>query len=87
MIKVNDRFEFERDTYGWKLHDWSDGVNPKTKEPTRTKRTAYHPNIIQVCNAVIDREAGSEEVNDIQMVLMYISSAREELLSAIKEIK
>jgi len=83
MIKVNDRFEFEKDTYGWKLHDWSDGVNPKTKEPTRTKRTTYHPNVIQVCNAVIDREAGGEGISDLDYVLMAITNARDELLEAI----
>jgi len=86
MIKVNDRFEFEKDTYGWKLHDWSDGVNPKTKEPTRTKRTTYHPNVIQVCNAVIDREAGKEIAADLNMVKMFITNARGELLEAINTL-
>jgi hypothetical protein len=61
MIRVNDDFEFERDTYGWKLHQWSDGVNPKTKEPIRSKSTTYHPNLEQVCSAVIDRCAGLAE--------------------------
>jgi len=87
MIKVNDRFEFQRDTYGWKLHDWSDGVNPKTKEATRTKRTTYHPNIIQVCNAVIDRQAGDKFVSSLNEVLMSVELSKIELLSAIKEIK
>jgi len=87
MIKVNPRFEFERDTYGWKLHDWSDGVNPKTREPTRTKRTTYHPNLEQVCNAVIDREAGDKYVSTFGEILMSIKHSKIELLEAIKSMK
>jgi len=81
VIKVNDRFEFERDTYCWKLHDWKDGKNPKTGEAIRTKRTTYHANLAQVCRAVVDREAGL--ASDLASIVAVIERISKDLAIAI----
>ncbi len=81
MIKINDRFEFERGDQCWNLHEWKDGVNPKTKEPTRSKTTTYHSKLEQVCSAVIDRELGkAEELSEIAKLLWVV---KEELKAAM----
>ena len=70
MIKINEDFEFERDTYGWQLHQYRDGMNKKTGEPTRTKSTTYHASIYQICAAVIDRSAGGcKSMEDLRQLL------------------
>jgi len=58
MIKVNKRFEFERDKYQWLLYEWSMGVSVKTKKPISVKRTTYHGNLDQICKTILDRSAG-----------------------------
>lgn len=60
MLKINEDYECERDTYGWKLHRWRDGKD-KDGNPKRTCRTTYHGTLVQVCNAVIDDAAGGAE--------------------------
>ncbi len=75
MIKINDRFEFERQEHCWNLYEWKDGINPKTKKPTRSKTVSYHANVMQICNEVIDREAGAaESVQEIIDVIGFASS-------------
>lgn len=85
MIKVDERFEFERDTYGWKLHEWSEGVNPKTQKPTRTKRTTYHSSVEQVCKALLDRHVAS--ANNIREVLYFLAQGEMRLIEAINEAR
>ena len=60
MIKINDRFEFERQDMCWALYEWKDGINKKD-EPTRTKSTYYYSRLDQICNAVIDISAGDSD--------------------------
>lgn len=59
MIKIGDRFEISRDKYQWLLSEWKDGVNPKTKEPTRTKYTTYHGTTKQVAQVMLARSIGN----------------------------
>ncbi len=84
MIKINNKFEISRDKHGWQLHEWKDGLN-KDKEPTRTKRTTYHPNLIQICDVVIDREAGC--ANTMEEVLKRIAFAHMDLEKMIRSMK
>lgn len=81
MITINDRFEFERGDQCWNLHEWRDGVNPKTKEPTRNKTTTYHSKLEQICNAVIDRSAGG--MDSIHGVIDAIGFASADCEAAI----
>lgn len=63
MIKINEDFEAERDNYCWHLHQWFDSKD-KDGNPKRSKRTTYHPNLKQVLDAVLDKQAGKCESLD-----------------------
>jgi hypothetical protein len=80
MIKINDRFEFERQEHCWNLYEWKDGINKKD-EVIRTKTTTYHGNLMQICNEVIDRTAG--DADSMQEIKDLIESARAECTSAM----
>jgi len=60
MIRINEDYECQRDTYGWKLHRWRDGKD-KDGNQKRTCRTTYHGTLVQVCEAVLDDSAGKAE--------------------------
>ena len=85
MIKINEDFEFERADQCWELHQWRDGTNPKTKEPTRTKTTTYHGSVAQVCRAVIDREAGAAD--SLQSLQDTIQISTDQVCKAVEELE
>jgi hypothetical protein len=80
MIKINERFWFERDQHCWNLYEWKDGKN-KDGEPMRSKTTTYHSRLEQICNEVIDRTAG--DADGMQGVLLLINMASVDLKAAI----
>ncbi len=58
-IKLNERLNIQRDNQGgWRLHEKTNGINPKTKQPTTGRNTTYHGSLCQVFSAAIEREAG-----------------------------
>jgi hypothetical protein len=83
MIKINEDFEFERDPQQWVLHEWRDGVNPKTKEPTRVEKITYHGTLHQVCSAVIERNSGKCE--SLKEVMKAIEATKADLLTSINQ--
>jgi len=68
MIKVNERFEFERGQYDWQLHE-STPSKDKDGNPSVKRKTTYHPNIKQICSATIDKSCGDceslQELSDL----------------------
>lgn len=69
MIIFSERFQFERDKYGWMLHEWYEGRG-KDKKPKMHKTTTYHANLEQVLSAVIDKSAGDcESVDELRGLL------------------
>jgi hypothetical protein len=80
MIKINDRFEFERQQYCWNLYEWKDGKD-KHGEPKRTKSTTYHSKLEQICNEVIDRSAG--DADSMSGLLLIVNMASAECVVAI----
>lgn len=84
MIKINDRFEFERGDQCWNLYEWKDGINPKTKEPTRSKTNYYYSRLEKICNAVIDKEAG--EADSMAGLLLIINMASVDCVAAINRM-
>lgn len=56
-MKIDDRFEVERDQFCWQLHDWRMGKD-RSGNPKRTKRTTYHRDLVQVSEVILDRTAG-----------------------------
>ena len=69
MIKLNEDYSFEKDPYQWILHSWKTVVNKKDGSTKRQKKTTFHSNILQVCNEIVNREAGKcesmEELRDL----------------------
>ena len=61
MIKVDDRWSFERDKWCWVLYENTKGVKKKTKEEIDVVNETYHANFDQVCRYIIDKEAGNAE--------------------------
>lgn len=83
MTKVNERFEFERDTWGWILYDWKDSTNRKG-DPTRTARNSYYGTINQVGYAILDRTAG--QCSEIAEILTAIEKATAEICKAARGV-
>jgi hypothetical protein len=81
MIKINERFEFERSQHDWHLHEWKDGLN-KHQEPVRRSSTTYHATVLQICKTVIDRSAGDAE--SVQGVIDAIGFATADCEAAIE---
>ena len=82
MITFSERFQFEKDNYGWMLHEWRIGKD-KDGNPKRHKDTTYHANLEQIFKAIIDKSAGDcESMDEIKgllksMTVKPISLARE----------
>lgn len=81
MITINDRFQFERADQCWELHEWKDGINPKNKQPTRSKHTTYHASVMQICTVVLDRASGGAE--SLVGLMATIKNTAQELQSAV----
>jgi hypothetical protein len=69
MIKLNDRFSFERDKYQWILYETipieSENGEPKTK----VKKT-YHANLQQECDYITDKRLGGcQSLEEIKKLL------------------
>lgn len=82
MIVLNRNFSFEKDTYGWQLHQWRDGVN-KSNEPTRYKTTTYHANLEQVIDAIINWSAG--RCNTVDELKTLLTTAVTELTALLEK--
>lgn len=85
MIQINDKFSFERDKYGWQLHEKRKNRSTKENAPEFTTYTTNHGRIDHLVTAVIDRSAGGAE--SLQGVADAIKQASRDLLPALKEIK
>ena len=83
MIRINNRFEIDRDKYCWHLIEWRDGIGKGKNEgkPIRTSHTTYHANLTQVCNEVIERSAGN--VDSLAAIPAMLEQVKGELLEAI----
>lgn len=83
MIVFNERFSFERDTYGWKLHEKREGKD-KDGKPKDSTKTTYHANLNQVCGAIIDKTIGDCE--SLEEIKSLLSDARH-ILTKLAEKK
>ena len=72
MVKFNDRFSAERDSYGWTLTEKKAGKNKDGEHVIRENET-YYTSFEGVCNAVIDRAIG-------------VCESLPEVLAALKDI-
>lgn len=85
VIRINEDFSVERDSHCWHLHQWRDGKNPRTGEPTRAKRTTYHATLEQVARAVLDRSAG--EAESMEELLEVLERTKYEIMEVIGNVK
>lgn len=81
MLKINSKYEAEKDTYGWQLIETYKGKG-KDKKPKDMTRSTYYARFSQVCQAIIDREAGKCE--DINELLKLLNSASVSLAKKVK---
>jgi len=74
MIKVNDRFSFERDKYQWLLHESRLGKDREGNDKVHVD-TSYHGSLKQVCEQVIDRSQGSDDCGLLDELVIYTEDA------------
>ena len=53
MIKINNDFSFCIDHHGYRLVQTYDTINHKTKEPCRSEKTTYHPNLQALAEKIV----------------------------------
>ena len=81
IIQINNDFEVKSDSNQWILYQNIDGINPKTKEPTRNKKTTYHGRLDQALTSALDKHLkGRESICDI---LAAIDDFKCEVVTAI----
>lgn len=69
MIKLNDRFSFDRYTYGWMLHETYIGTDKDGGDKEQV-RVTYHGGLDDICGAVIDRSAGDcDSMKELRILL------------------
>lgn len=84
MIKINDRFEFEKSRYDWRLHEWNEGTN-KDGEPTRNKKTTFHPSLRRLYNAVVERCV--DTTGSLEEILAKLDATKEEIFRALEKME
>jgi len=83
-MKIDDRFEVERDTYCWMLHDWRDGKD-RDGNPKRMKRTTYHRDLVQVSEVILDRTAG--ECRALSELPTLLKAQTDRIVQAIEKAR
>ena len=82
MIRISERFSFERDRYGWELSQYIEGKK-KDGTPKVTVHKTYYPNLHQIACKIIDIEAGRcESMSELDVML---GSAEDALCARMKE--
>lgn len=82
MITLNNEFSIKRDRYCWQLLQTVDTVNPKTKEPTKSTRTSYHPTLEKLVRKLIDIEAG--DCDSLAEILELLQTVPSEVAQCIE---
>lgn len=85
MIYINEDFTITNDSSGWCVVWTKDGINPKTKEPSRNSSNHYYGTLEQCCRAILDKSLKPcESVNE---VLAMIEKAEQDILQAVNQHK
>lgn len=77
MIKLDNKFSIESDPHCWKLVEMREGINPKTKEPTTTRKVTYHATLEKVCKAALVK--GAEEAESLQEIIDLLKTSPKEV--------
>jgi len=83
IVQINNDFEVESDSSQWKLHQYIDGINPKTKEPTRNKKTTFHGRLEQALTSALDKHL--KQCESICDILVAIDDFKCEVITAIQK--
>ena len=54
MIKINENFTYEVNSYNWVLYEWRDGTSKKGKQ-VRYSKISYHNTLSNMLLAVMDK--------------------------------
>lgn len=84
MTTEDGKYEYEADTFGWRLHEWRDTTD-KEGEPKRTKRTTYHGNLLQVFDTILDRECGN--CTDVEVLRALLIAAQNYAVERLRELE
>lgn len=82
MIKVNDRWSFERDKWCWVLYENAKGVKKRTQEEIDVVNETYHSNLEQVCRYILDKTAG--DAKDVNALMVLFANTWNRLARALK---
>lgn len=83
MITINEDFQIDNDAHGWVVHHWRDGVNPKTKEPTRRSVPKYFGNLYQCCNYILN--SAVKDCKTTREILDTLDEIGDKLIEAIEQ--
>lgn len=84
LIKISDKYSFEPDTYGWKLHTFHTITSKKTGKPVVKKKTEWPSNLLHLCQMVIDKQAKTGK--SLADIVNAIERAASDLRVAIGQI-
>lgn len=80
-MRINADWEVIADTHGWVVNHYRDGINHKTKQPTRIATTTYHPSLEKCCAHIIDADA--KKVQKAEQVQMAIQTVMQQFVQAV----
>ena len=80
-IKINERFEIERERYQWTLREWIQGET-REGELKLTARESYYPRLSTVCHEIIERSG--DMADSLANLIGAINFARLEIALAVK---
>ena len=82
MIKIDDRFECDREKWCWHLVESLPSKSKKTGEDAVGIIDTYHPSLESMCMYILDRKVGDSEL--ACEIVKNVRNARDEMVTFIK---
>ena len=85
MIKVNERFDFDRKGQGWILteHVYGNRIENGRMKATHTTRKHYYPNIDQLISGIVERSLDGR-IQELVEIKRLIRRTKTDLRAAIR---
>ena len=82
MIKINNKYSFERDQYCWHLHEKYMGED-KHHQPKEFIRTTYHPSLEYIAKHLIDKGCG--ELESLQEIIVFLETTAKSIAQIFQD--
>lgn len=82
MLKINDDWEVQKDSFGWQVHHWREGKSTRTGEMKRTKATSYYPRLEQCLLHIMDEEA--DNAGDVEELMAFWLEMKAQIIAAVR---